>query len=284
MTIVAGFDPDAHGRAVLHLAATLARSADDELVVCAVIPESWPPGPGRVDAEYRAQVEALATDALEQARARIGEDVPIQLVIEHARSAAAGLLEVAEHHDAAIVVCGSALHGPLGQVTLGSVTSRLVHSSHVAVALAPRGFRARPDARVRRVTAAYGGTGTALVEAAARVTARVGASLRVASFAVQPRTPVTAGVGRSADDTIVADWIEETRAKLPGDYEFLVGRGETWEQAIEDVDWEDGDVLIVGSSELGPVARVFLGSHATKIVRHSPVPVVVVPREVADAV
>src|SRR5205823_2833013 len=56
MTIVAGFDPDAHGRAVLHLAAMLARSADDDLVVCAVIPEPWPPGPARVDAEYRAQV------------------------------------------------------------------------------------------------------------------------------------------------------------------------------------------------------------------------------------
>jgi len=39
-------------------------------------------------------------------------------------------------------------------------------------------------------------------------------------------------------------------------------------------------VLVVGSSSIGPVARVFLGSRATKIVRHSPVPVVVVPRGV----
>jgi nucleotide-binding universal stress UspA family protein len=281
MTIVAGFDPDGHGRAVLHLAAMLARSLDVDLVVCAVIPEGWPPGPGRVDAEYRAQVEALATDSLATARSRIGDDVPISLVVEHARSAAAGLLEVASRHDASIVVCGSAEHGPLGQVTLGSVTSRLMHSSHVAVALAPRGFRAATDARVRRVTAAYGGTGTELVAAAGRVTERVGASLRVASFAVQRRTPVTTGVGRSYDDTIAADWIEETRASLPSGCEFVVGRGESWEAAIEDLDWEDCEVLVVGSSELGPVARVFLGSHATKIVRVSPVPVMVVPREVA---
>jgi nucleotide-binding universal stress UspA family protein len=46
---------------------------------------------------------------------------------------------------------------------------------------------------------------------------------------------------------------------------------------MEDVDWADGDVLVVGSSSVGPVARVFLGSRASKIVRHSPVPVVVVP-------
>ena len=42
-----------------------------------------------------------------------------------------------------------------------------------------------------------------------------------------------------------------------------------------------GDVLVVGSSSIGPVARVFLGSRAAKIVRHSPVPVVVVPRGAA---
>jgi nucleotide-binding universal stress UspA family protein len=41
-------------------------------------------------------------------------------------------------------------------------------------------------------------------------------------------------------------------------------------------------VLVVGSSSIGPLARVFLGSRATKIVRHAPVPVVVVPRGVAS--
>jgi nucleotide-binding universal stress UspA family protein len=284
MTIVAGFDPDGHGRAVLHLAGMLARSMDASLVVCSVVPAGWPPGVGRVDAEYRAQVERDADAALAKARSRLGDDLPVELVIEEARSAPAGLLEVAERHDAALIVCGSALHGPLGQVTPGSVTARLLHSSHVAVALAPRGFRTRAGARVRRVTAAYGGTGTELVEAAARVTERAGAELRVGVFAVHPRAPVTAGVGRSADDAMVAEWVEETRAALPGDLDLVVGRGETWEEAIEDLEWEDGDVLVVGSSSIGPVARVFLGSRATKIVRHSPVPVVVVPREVADAV
>ena len=35
---------------------------------------------------------------------------------------------------------------------------------------------------------------------------------------------------------------------------------------------------MVGSSSVGPIARVFLGSRATKIIQHSPVPVVLVPR------
>ena len=39
-------------------------------------------------------------------------------------------------------------------------------------------------------------------------------------------------------------------------------------------------MLVVGSSSIGPIARVFLGSRSAKIVQHAPVPVVVVPRGV----
>jgi nucleotide-binding universal stress UspA family protein len=68
---------------------------------------------------------------------------------------------------------------------------------------------------------------------------------------------------------------------VPPELDATVGRGESWEEAVEDVEWEPGDVLVVGSSSIGPVARVFLGSRSSKIVRHSPVPVVVVPRGAA---
>src|ERR687891_707816 len=49
------------------------------------------------------------------------------------------------------------------------------------------------------------------------------------------------------------------------------------EDALHSLPWEEGEVLVVGSSRLGPVARVFLGSNSTKILRSSPVPVVVIP-------
>jgi ABC-type branched-subunit amino acid transport system ATPase component len=39
--------------------------------------------------------------------------------------------------------------------------------------------------------------------------------------------------------------------------------------------------LVVGSSEAGPISRVFLGSQAAKIVRHTPVPVLAIPRAAA---
>jgi nucleotide-binding universal stress UspA family protein len=293
MTLVVGFAPDGRGRAVLHLAAMLARSRGDELVVCAVIPQPWPPSPARVDAEYREYLEGAARAALEQARARLPSDLPADYMVKRTRSAPAGLLELAEERDASAIVVGSAASGGAGQVTLGGTTSRLLHSSPVPVAIAPRGFRARPGERVRRVTAAFGGTEAAeeLVVAAAGVTSRVGATLRLAALAVRPRPPYTAGVGRGPELQMVAEWEEEIRAAAratlervadlpaaPTDVEIAIGHGESWDEALEDVEWDDGDVLVVGSSSSGPLARVFLGSRASKIVRNSPVPVVVVPR------
>ena len=50
------------------------------------------------------------------------------------------------------------------------------------------------------------------------------------------------------------------------------------------MDWEPTEVLVVGSSRAGRLARVFLGSAAIKIVRYAPVPVVVVPAALAAEV
>jgi nucleotide-binding universal stress UspA family protein len=285
MTMVVGYPPDGRRRAVLHLAGMLARSSGDDLVLSAVIPAAWPPGPARVDVEYQQYLESDAHDVLERARGRIGGDVEVTTHVQHARSVPAGLLEVVVERDAAVLVTGA----------FSSTVNRLLHSSHVPVAVAPHGFRARPGARVERVTAAFGGFDEQLVVAAGGVAARVGATLRLASFAVRPRAPYTVAVGREADDSAVAEWVDEIRAaqqaalgrlsalpEVPSECESVVGRGEDWEDALEDVDWGPGDVLVVGSSEVGPVARVFLGSRSEKIVQHSPVPVVVVPREVAQ--
>lgn len=293
MTLLVGYAPDGRGRAVLHLAGMLARSAGDDLLVCAVMPEPWPPSPARVDAEYQAELARAAEHALGQARARLPADVPVTTLVHRARSAPTGLLEVAEQHGASLIVAGSAAAGGTGFVELGSTSSRLLHSSPIPVALAPRGFRVSSGARVTRVTAAYGGSEGDLVVAAAGVAARVGATLRLASFAVRPRAPYTISVGREADDSAVREWIAAIQAEqrealdrvrnlpsVPDRCDAVVGHGESWDEALEEVEWDDGDVLVVGSSSIGPIARVFLGSRAAKIVRHSPVPTVVVPRGV----
>jgi nucleotide-binding universal stress UspA family protein len=249
MTMVVGFAPDGRGRAVLHLAAMLARSAGDELVVCSVVPASWFPGEAKVDAEYQSYLDGSAGEALEHARSRLPGDIPATFLTHHARSIAAGLIEVAEDRGADLIVAGSSSAGGAGYVMLGSATSRLLHSSPVPVALAPHGYRCPSTCRVARVTAAYGASDDDLVLAAGSVAARVEASLRIVSFAVRPHPPYTAGVGTEADESLVAEWTAEVKARaraaleeaghaaeLPEKLEVVVAQGETWEEALDEVE------------------------------------------------
>jgi nucleotide-binding universal stress UspA family protein len=296
VTMVVGVSPDRRGRPALHLAGLLARSAEDDLVVCTIVPTPWPPSPAKVDAEYRAELERVASESLDAARARIPTNIAATTLVRSAHSVPTGLLEVAEEHDVRVLVVGSSSAGVFGRVALGSVSSRLMHSSPVLVALPPRGYHCPPDARVTRVTGAYGGSESSddLVVAAAEVTARLGASLRLASFAVRSRPTYTSGIGTEAERFMIDQWVEEVEAAggaaldrvrdlatVPPRLETVIGYGESWDEALEDIEWQDGEVLAVGSSAVGPVARVFLGSRASKIVRNSPVPVVVVPRGTA---
>jgi nucleotide-binding universal stress UspA family protein len=294
MTMIVGYPPDRRGRAALELAAMLARSAGDDLVVACVVPAPWTPGMARVDAEYRKSLDTIAESALEEARAEMPQGPETRFVRHAAQSAPAGLLELVEKHGARFLVVGSSSAGVFGHVVLGSVSDRLLHSSPVPVALAPRGLRCDPDAGVTRVSVAYGGpSAEQLVESAAAVAAGIGASLRLVSFAVWSRPPYTSALGTDSEDLVIQEWtakiLERARATLaglgeqerpPADLELAIGRGESWGEALDDIEWDEGDVLLVGSSPRGPLSNVFLGSHATKIVRHSPVPVVVVPRGV----
>jgi nucleotide-binding universal stress UspA family protein len=63
-----------------------------------------------------------------------------------------------------------------------------------------------------------------------------------------------------------------------GGAEHVAADAPTWREALDEPGWQEGDVLVVGSSTSQSLAsRVFLGSTATRIIRHSPVPVMVIP-------
>ena len=205
-----------------------------------------------------------------------------------ARSAPVGLLEVAEQHKASLVVVGSSTAGLFGPSVRAVSPTGLLHSSHVPVALAPRGFRVGDTDQVDCVTVAYTGTEQcdSLLRTAAELVSQLDTKMRLASFAVQPAPPVTA-MFRTEEADVVAEWTKTIEASAAGCSargrsrapECRIGRGHDWETALNDITWHDGDLLLIGSSESGPVARVFLGSRAAKIIRHTPVPVLVVPRD-----
>ena len=288
MTIIVGYPPNRKGKAALNLAALLSRSSGEDLVVCTVAPPPWLPGVVREDMAYEQQIEEMTQGALAQARAELPPDVSATFSTVKARSASAGLLEAAEQHAASLIAVGSSAAGLFGRISLSSVADRLLHSSHVPVALAPRGFRVGSTGKVDCITVAYTGTEQcdSLLKVAADLVRRLDTKMRLASFAVQPAPPVTA-MFRAEEADVIKEWtstIETAARRVLGDSTepgegVVIGRGHDWETALNDIEWHEGDVLVIGSSESGPVARVFLGSRAAKIIRHTPVPVLVVPRD-----
>lgn len=282
MTTVAGLTPGERGTAALHLGAMVARSNGDDLAVVVVVPTPWPPNPYRADAEYLAVQEQEARQALAGV-AVVGPDLVVRGRLHRARSVSSGLLEVVAEESASSVVLGSAGSGLLGQVSLGGIAERILHSSEVPVTLAPAGFGTAPGARIARVTVAYGRADrdSDLLASARSVADRIGATLRVACFAVRPPDARGGSIEPGAEDLVVAEWRRAVVAEIAGTavagLETVVGQGSTWGEAVADVSWADGDVLAVGASS-SPVSRFFLGSHASKILRSSPVPVTLVPR------
>lgn len=293
MTIVIGLAPNERGAAAVHLGSMLARSTADDVVVATVVPTPWPPNPYRVDDEYLALQEKAAEEALAVARTQIGPDLSVELVTHHARSVSSGLLEVARERNATLVALGSSSGGVLGLVSLGGVAERILHSSDIPVTLAPKGFdTGQVNARVSRITVGFGRADkdSDLLLTAASTAKDIGAALRVACFAVRPMTAVSGSLEPRAEDLVVQEWVRhvegDIEAALSGSrgsvatrVDLVVGQGSSWGDALNDVTWRDGEVLAIGTSS-SAISRFFLGSHASKIVRNSPVPVFLLPRSV----
>jgi nucleotide-binding universal stress UspA family protein len=285
-----GLSADRGGQDALSLGRMLARTGDVTLTVCVILPERWGhPSLARVDAEYAAFLEEYAREVISEAREVLAETARTEYVTRPARSATEGLIATATEMDASLIVLGSARHGPLGRFTIGSVTNELLHSAPLPVVLTPRGHRPSSEGRLRRVTCAFAGStrSRTAFDAAVQLARRHDVPLRLTTLVVRDRQMYPSQVGYDAERLVEEQWRaqareaqEEALSQIPDDVEVEAGvlGGRDWEDALDSLGWEEGEVLVVGSSRLGPVARLFLGSNSSKIVRSSPVPVLVIPR------
>lgn len=294
MTVVVGYLAAKCGTAPLQLAAGAARSLNTSITVVSIVPKAWEtPSPARVDAEYAAWANQIAADSARSAKEFYDANASELEIIyrSHAsRSISGGIVEVMEQtSDAELLILGSSSNGQLGQVVIGSTADRLLHSSPVPVIIAPRGYRAARSARLTRITCAYPGTPEAIgtVARVAELAKRVDVPLRVITFAVRGRTMYPPETGLHVEDSILAAWEEHAqemleRLRVQGiiddSVQTQVASGSGWDRALDAADWEDGEILALGTSPRGDIARVFLGSHGSKIMRYSPVPVLTLIR------
>jgi nucleotide-binding universal stress UspA family protein len=294
VTIIAGFSSSRQGSAPLNLAAQLSRTTGEKVIAAVVVERPLHRGADRLEDEYQRYVSAQATQSLERVVSGLSDDADISVVVHQSTSIPQGLTELVDDYGADLVVVGSSSSGLLGRVTLGSVTERLVHTAAVPVAIAPRGYP-RSAAPIQRLTASYGGPADAagLIESAAALATKWAVQLRIASFTVRPAAMFGGSIERGAEDLIVQRWsrrvredalqqLDDARARVAvPDVDVVIGAGIEWRDAVDDIPWGTRDLLLLGSGVAGPMSQVFLGSAASKILRHAPVPVMILPREQA---
>lgn len=286
MKVLVGYADDAGSREALAVAAMIA--GDDPVVVCTVVPESWGyPSLARVDAEYEAFLRGHAERTLGAARALLG-DRPAEYIPFPAGSIAQGLIEAATRHGAELIVLGATRDAALDRFVTGYATEALLHCSPLPVAIAPRGGAAAAP-RVSRISVAFSGDPRAAgtVQRAAAVAQAAGLPLRIVTMVVRDRQMYPSPVGYDAENEVANAWRVQAdaaqravRAGLPAalDVALALGDGPSWAAALASLDWLPGEVLLLGSSPLSAVERVFLGSNAKHILHAAPVPVVVLPR------
>ncbi|MDQ4213560.1 universal stress protein [Microbacterium capsulatum] len=284
--IVVGYTATDAGADALALGVRLARSTHRHLHVLVVLPDD---GSGSATAPteslYADLIRGQAKEWLDAAAELIPDGVAHTAHARIADSFAEGLVHAGEELGADLIVVGAANGATIGLHRMGSVARALLHSSPIPVALAPAGFAHREDADapISRVTAAIGSRPGAdvLLDAAVALSASTGATLRLVSLVafdvprgldVQTIRLVSAAHG----DDVLARAEVELPPGIPVELERAPG--DTVEEAVAQLGWLPGELILVGSSRLAQPRRLFLGSTAAKMLDVIPVPMIVVPR------
>jgi nucleotide-binding universal stress UspA family protein len=282
MRLIVGYLATPSGEDGLVLGVQLARSLDATLDICMVLP---PDRAVPAEAHFEDLLAAKGRQWLAGAAATVPSDIRTEVHLSFSESFSAGLLDEAARLDADAIVVGGAKDGLLGRHSLGSVSTELLHSAPIPLALAPFGYRKSGAERIREVTAALGTRQGAdlVLRTAVRSCERMHTSLRLLSLVPlddMSGMDVRRDTGNEALAIEHARTLHDSARKgLPDGLTVTssVADGSTVEAAVESLSWEDGDVVVVGSSRLAQPRRLFLGSTASKMLRVLPVPMVVVP-------
>jgi nucleotide-binding universal stress UspA family protein len=284
MTVLVGYTATKAGADAVAAGARLAAAIGASVALVLVLPSDdrsviTPP-----DAGYDRYLRGTAEQWLADAAAKLPDGVAHTELVRRGESFAEGLIETAAEIGASHIVVGAANGGLRGRHRLGSTATELVHYADVPVVLVPRGARKIPaDAGVPRLTVAVGTRAgrEALMDAATALAAAAHAPLRLLSLVtVDLPASVDTGVIRIAGAAHADEVLTKATSALPETVEadVVVGQGESIEDAVSHLDWEQGEFVLVGSSRLAQRGRLFLGATAAKMLHELPVPMIVVPR------
>lgn len=287
MKYIVGYTADRGGKLALNLACNIAyaaRNHEDPVEVdlvmvvrnqspfTAVYPSADPLG-------YEEILDTTLRGWADEALAMIPEGISARVLIRAADSEAEGIIAAAEEVGARMIVVAPRAHGLGG--SLGSVANALLHSSPVPVMLAvPQSTPEEPTGPGPSRVTAFVGTkeGAEAVAHMAAVTAQ--------HHHLPVRIVSLLELDGSRDDADqlaeTRELIEEIAGRTTLGSEVIVAHGSTFDEAISQVEWRPHEIALLGSARMGG-RRLFLGSTAHKVLRVTPVPVVVVPRDYSAA-
>jgi nucleotide-binding universal stress UspA family protein len=139
--VLIGVDGDSGGRDAIALAKQLA-AADARVTLANVYGGNWTLGRGG------GALLALEREDSNQLlkRERSAASLEAELLACSAPSVGRGLHELADRHHADLLVVGSTRRGLVGRVLMGDDTAASLNGAPCAVAIAPVGYTASPDA------------------------------------------------------------------------------------------------------------------------------------------
>jgi nucleotide-binding universal stress UspA family protein len=287
-TIVIGYDGSDESKDALRLAADLRKATGAELIVSPV--DEIEPYFGDMNLEQLGEnrqdyFRRMFDDAAEQ----LGDSDFTR--VTGAGSAPAALEQIAQVHEADVVVVGSTHRAGVAKVLPGSTATRLLSGSPCAVAVAPRGYASERKDGIKHIGVAYDGQREAelALDAAIELGRDVGADLRLIAVNLNP-TQISAGHGGSISpeayvdslDGYLKEQIADGLARIPGGIESssVIRSGHPEDELAEE--GAKLDLLVIGSRGYGPVRRVLLGGTANKVITTATCPVMVVPRSTVE--
>ena len=284
--LVVGYEGGATGDDAIAFALRWAAASGDELHVVTVHPGPAPLGAGRVDVEWVAYEREEAETLLDKARGLVPPEVTASFHRVESGSAAHGLHDLveADPSDIPLVVLGSRRTRGMRRTYPGTTAERLLQGSPAPVVVVPWGYADESGGPLERVVVAFVDTpdGHTALEHGVRIAQHLHAQLLVLS--VVPDTLVEPTLGDpgqfgSMQGRAYRDSLDAALAGLPPELE---ARGELRPgpviDALTELRLDECDVLVCGSRGYGPLRSVLLGGVSSRLVKHSRVPVVVVPR------
>ncbi|OFP30931.1 universal stress protein [Corynebacterium sp. HMSC068G04] len=298
LRVLVSWSPSSTGTEAIEFAAWLARSTPVQIRVVSTISQPFTvTSLSKLSGSYkkwfkaeRATCERAVKQALDAAgvgKTQLDKNVSVLI----AGPSRPQLLEqAATDFNAHVILLGANQSAPKGRFFSGSTADALLHYSPLPVGLTPRGIKLSKHG-VTRINFAFTELGRAddpALRHAACIAQRGGIPLRILAFSAKGLVDVPLEYSPTFPSD-APNWREHSLSLLDRAHDFIaevfpeisvttdIGSGHGWAGAVDSLKWKKGDLLCLGSSPMGPIERVFIGSTATELLPHVGVPVLVCP-------